>query len=578
MPSLSPAAQALAPWLARPFLPTLIAALLGASALWPAGSGAVAAPSPQALAAQAAQVDISPVPPVYRPSTLPAGWHHGVFMEIFVRAFADSNGDGVGDLKGLTAKLDDLKDLGISGIWLMPITANADGDHGYATTDFRAIAPEYGTLQDFDELLRQAHARGIGVVMDYVINHAAAQHPLFQAAVADPKSPWRDWFVFADTEPQGWDIWGKNPWYLSSAQHWNSKLEPKDLPKAPPGARDFYFGTFGPHMPDFNMRHPRVLQYHEDSLRFWLNRGLDGFRLDAVPHLIERDAVNWNDQPESRQLTKRLQDLITAYDKRWVVCEATAEPNDWGHPQVCGSAFAFGYVHHFVKAAQGDTASIQELARYWREAPPERFGMSTMISNHDIFAGERLWDQVKGDEARYKLAAASYLLQPGTPFIYFGEEIGQAGVPGLPGDLPLRSPRSWTPDAKTAGFTTGQPFRPLAPNVARYNVQSQSADPQSIRSFYKALIALRRAHPSIAQGRFEHSAVQGQALVFQRSHAADRTLVLINYGTQPQAVDVPGLPAGARLQPLFQAQLSQAQGGRVTVPSQGVQVWQVVSP
>ncbi|MFD2454079.1 alpha-amylase family glycosyl hydrolase [Ideonella paludis] len=333
MPSLSRAAQALAPLLARPLWPTLMAGLLCTSMVWPAGSAAVAAPTANALAAQATTVDISPVAPVYRPSTLPTGWHHGVFMEIFVRAFADSNGDGIGDLKGLTAKLDDLKDLGVSGIWLMPITANADGDHGYATTDFRAIAPEYGTLADFDELLRQAHARGIGVVMDYVINHAAAQHPLFQAAVADPKSPWRDWFVFADTEPQGWDIWGKNPWYLSSAQHWNSKLEPKDLPKAPPGARDFYFGTFGPHMPDFNMRNPRVVKYHEDSLRFWLNRGLDGFRLDAVPHLIERDAVNWNDQPESRQLTKRLQDLITAYDKRWVVCEATAEPNDWGHPR-----------------------------------------------------------------------------------------------------------------------------------------------------------------------------------------------------------------------------------------------------
>ncbi|MDZ7814040.1 MAG: alpha-amylase family glycosyl hydrolase [Ideonella sp.] len=202
MPSLLHAAQALAPLLTRPLLPPLMAALLGAGVLGPVGSAALAAPTPQALAAQAAQVDISPVPPVHRASSLPAGWQNGVFMEIFVRAFADSNGDGVGDLQGLTAKLDDLKDLGISGIWLMPITANADGDHGYATTDFRAVAPEYGTLQDFDELLRQAHARGMGVVMDYVINHAAAQHPLFQAAVADPASPWRDWFVFADTKPR----------------------------------------------------------------------------------------------------------------------------------------------------------------------------------------------------------------------------------------------------------------------------------------------------------------------------------------------------------------------------------------
>ncbi|OYT87256.1 MAG: alpha-amylase [Burkholderiales bacterium PBB6] len=508
-------------------------------------------------------------------SPLKAGWEKGAFMEIFVRAFADGDGDGVGDLKGLTQRLDELKDLGVTGLWLMPITRNADGDHGYATSDYRSIAPEYGTLADFDELIKQAHARGIGVVMDYVVNHSAAQFPPFMDAAKNPASPWRKWFVFSDTEPKGWDIWGKNPWYLTAAEHWNSKLEPKDLPPAPAGSRDFYFGTFGPHMPDFNLRNPAVVAYHEDSLRFWLNRGLDGFRLDAVPHLIERDAVAWNDQPESRALTLRLAKLIRSYDKRWVVCEATAKPESWAAPNVCGSAFAFGYVENYVKAAKGDTAAVEKLASFWRTAPE---GMSTMVHNHDIFAGDRLWDQLQGDEARYKLVAATYLLQPGTPFIYFGEDIGLAGALGVTGDLPLRSPMSWTSDPRTAGFTTGTPFRPLAPNLARQNVASQKADPDSIRSFYKAMLSLRNGHPSIARGSFEHSFAKGNVLGFQRALGKERTLVVINYGAST-TVKVPGLSGKAQLVSLFpavgSAETASKATGSIDLPAQSVQVWRV---
>lgn len=559
-------------------LSSIAALLVGGWLLAPALAQST---GPAEAAAQA--VDIRPVPALHRSSPLPEGWEHGAFMEIFVRAYQDSDGDGVGDLRGLTQRLDYLQSLGVRGLWLMPITPSADGDHGYATTDYRAIEPAYGNLADFDELIRQAHARGIGVVMDYVINHSAAQHPLFMAAVSQPQSPWRDWYVFSQAEPQGWDIWGKNPWYLSSARHWLSRLEPKDLPPAPPGSQDFYFGTFGPHMPDFNLRNPAVVAYHQDSLRFWLNRGLDGFRLDAVPHMVENSAEQWNDQPESRALTRQLQALVKSYDKRWTVCEATAEPRQWAAPEVCGSAFAFGYTQHFVKAALGGpeaAESVKALAEYWRNAPA---GMSTMISNHDIFAGERLWDQVQGDETRYKLAAASYLLQPGTPFIYFGEEVGQAGAvgPGLLGDLPIRSPMSWTAEEHGAGFTTGQPFRPLAPNRLRQNAQTQAGDPRSILSFYKTLLALRNQHPSIARGSFEHSFAQGSVLGFQRAWGDERTLVLINYGsTDSTAVALPGLSPGARLEPLLQfpGAVPAAPVGAapaLTLPPQSVQVFRV---
>jgi alpha-amylase len=297
-------------------------------------------------------------------------------------------------------------------------------------------------------------------------------------------------------------------------------------------------------MPDFNLRNPAVVAYHLDSLRFWLNRGLDGFRLDAVPHMIENGANAWNDQPESRALSKQLQDLIRSYAHRMVVCEATAEPQIYGDPAVCGGAFAFGYVHHIVRAARGEPDAPQKVADYFKTALPT---MATFVSNHDIFAGQRLWDQVDGNVAQYKLAAATYLLQPGTPFIYYGEEIGQGGVTSLKHDPSIRSPMSWTADAATGGFTSGQPFRPIAPNVMTHNVQAQRADPQSIFHFYKTLLALRHSRPSLMTGSFEHSSAQGQVVAWQRREGEERTWVVLNYGGLTAPVALAGLPAGARL-------------------------------
>ena len=484
-------------------------------------------------AAQAAAADLAPVAVEASPSKLAAGWAHGAFMQVFVRGYQDSDGDGIGDLRGLISRLDYLKDLGIKGIWLMPITASADRDHGYATTDFRALEPQYGTLADFDELMKQAHARGIGVIIDYVINHSALAHPLFQQALADPASAYRDWFVWQDpavTDLSGWEIWGKNPWTST-----------------PTGS---YFATFGPHMPDFNMRNPAVIEYHESSMRFWLNRGLDGFRLDAVPHLIENDAKAWNDQPESRRLTKRFQDLTKRYPRRYTVCEATASPTAYADPAVCGSAFAFGLQYAIVKAARGDTTAIQEVADYFKTAP---LTMATMLSNHDIFAGERVWDQFKGDTAAYKLAAATYLLLPGTPYIYYGEEIGMAGVANvsgvsgvsgqesLTGDQPLRAPMSWTADI--SGFTAGQPYRPLAPNAVSQNVALQQRDPASILNFYKAMLKLRNSNAALSLGSYEAAAVDGKVLSFQRRLGRERSLVVINFGISRASTRITVLPA-----------------------------------
>ncbi|MDO8286777.1 MAG: alpha-amylase family glycosyl hydrolase [Rhodoferax sp.] len=509
-----------------------------------------------ASAVSSTRIDIHTVPEVRQPSSLPANWQRGAFMEVFVRAYQDSNGDGVGDLKGLTQRLDYLKDLGIKGIWLMPITTSADGDHGYATTDFRAIDPAYGTLDDFDELLRQAHARGMGVVMDYVINHSARQHAMFASALQGPTSPFYDWFVWEKEQPKGWDIWGKNPWTVT-----------------PHGS---YFGTFGPHMPDFNFKNPAVLAYHQSSLRFWLNRGLDGYRLDAVPHLVENNAKDWNDQPESRALTGELTKLITAYPQRHVVCEATANPQLYAMPHICGSAFAFGLERNIVNAAKGDKKAIRAVADYFTTAPQT---MATFVANHDMFAGARLWDQLRGNVVRYKLAAASYLLQSGTPFIYYGEEIGMAGVQGLEGDAPLRAPMSWTADQQGAGFTSGgKPFRPIAPNAARYNVAAHLADPQSLLSFYKSMLTLRNTLPSLASGSYDAPQVQGRVMAYRRTLGTETTLVVINYGTQPGRIALKTLPPRAVLAPAYpvaaKTTVANARGAAgLVVPAQSVRVY-----
>jgi glycosidase len=509
-------------------------------ALCAAFTGPALAQVPAAALSPVPAAALSPVPERLVPSALPEGWHHGAFMEIFVRSWKDSDGDGIGDLRGLTQSLDMLQQLGIRGLWLMPVTRSADGDHGYATTDYRDIEPAYGTLADFDELLRQAHARGIGIITDYVVNHSADRHPFFVQALRDPKSPFRAWYEWREIKPAGWDIWGKDPWFTTSVGS--------------------YLGTFGADMPDFNLRHAPAVAYHRDSLRFWLNRGLDGFRLDAVPHLIENSARDWNDQPESRRLTAELVRGVHRYPGRYVVCEATAEPRDYAQPQLCGGAFAFGLEKDLAPAARGDAEAIARVAEFYRTAPHT---LASFVSNHDQFAGRRLWDQVEGDERAYRLAAATYLLLPGTPFIYYGEEIGMAGASGLTGDPAIRGPYSWTGEPLHAGFSAGRPYRALAANQATHHLQAQLRDPASLWHFYKNLLQLRNNRVSIARGSYEWPQAEGQRMAYQRRHGREHTLVTFNYGREAGPLVLHGVQPGQRLRLLMPAR---AVAGNLEVP------------
>lgn len=461
-------------------------------------------------------------------SALSDNWRNGPFMEIYVRGYQDSNGDGVGDIRGLIQRLDYLQDLGIKGLWLMPITQSEDKDHGYAVKDYRDIEAQYGTLADFDELVKQAHARGIGLILDYVMNHSANTHPAFINSADTSNNAYRAWYVWKDIAPGGWNIFGNNPWY-------NTKN----------GA---YFAAFYSGMPDFNLLNPAVLEFHQNNLRFWLNRGADGFRFDAVGNLIENNAGAWESQPESIAVMGKVRENIAQYDKRYIVCEAPGNPLAFAANNSCGNAFAFKHNYDIVNAAKGQTSAIQAVADYFNSAP---LTMSTMISNHDEFAGARLWDQLNGNIAQYKLAAATYLLQPGTPFIYYGEEIGLAGATNLTGDHKLRTPMSWNSNSNNAGFTTGTPFRALSGNVSGQNVEAQRQDPNSLLQFYKDLISLRKQRNSLNSGNYSNAMVENGILSFQRQSGNEKSVIIINYGNNASLGLIRNLPANARLSSVY---------------------------
>ena len=457
-------------------------------------------------------------------SALPPHWHRGTFMQIFVRAWRDGNGDGIGDLRGLIEGLPYLQELGVSGIWLMPIHPSQDGDHGYAVTDYRAIHPDYGTLQDFDELLREAHARGIGVILDYVINHSAAAHPLFELSRSGPDSPTRDWYLWREPHPAGWRIYDNDPWRRDG--------------------EGSYFAAFSRHMPDFNWLHPDVAAWHHDNLRFWLNRGVDGFRFDAVGHLVENGPDDWDCQPQNYPIMAAIRALLDGYERRFMVCEAPGDPT--GFTRMAGSAFAFDLPADLLGLAGGQVQAVERVARYFERAP---HAMSVFLSNHDSFAGARVHDQLRGRAAAMRLAAAACLLLPGTPFVYYGEEIGLAGHRTLPGDYALRTPMSWTDCPHGAGFTEARPFRALSPNSVTHNVAAQREAPGSLLAFYRALIGLRRTRESLLRGDYRLLALQGAAFAFSRRLGAQCTVVALNAGARQTGLDL-GLPEDAWLEPL----------------------------
>ena len=533
-------------------------------------NGIVGTPHASLVAAQAAladlgnassSLDLSPVAQAASDSGLPADWtESAAFIEIYVRGYQDSDGDGVGDLQGLISRLDYLQALGIRGIWLMPVFESADDDHGYAVSDYRAIESDYGTMADFETLLTEAHVRGMAVIVDYVVNHAASTNPLFLDATTGSSNDKYDWFVWEAVQPSGWNTFAGDPW-RNNGNGW-------------------YYGVFSPLMPDFNLENPDVIDFHKDNLRFWLNKGVDGFRFDAVGVLFEHGPSAWNNQPENHVLLKEVQDLVDAYGKRFMVCEAPDDPQAFAATSSCGRAFAFGTQGAILSSAR-NFATDGGVTNRLAASDVDRLPL--FLSNHDSFAGDRVWNQLNADSEQYKLAAATYVLASRNPFTYYGEEVGMANASGLTGDHALRTPMSWTPDTVTAGFTTATPFRALSANVATHNVMGEDGDSNSLLEYYRSLYALRAAHPVIGAGTIELLSNSGDpVLLLRRADAGATAVTAINYsGSSQQLTAATGL-ANAPFDGVFGAtgQVVSNSSGRITidVPARGTVVYIGVPP
>ena len=503
---------------------------------------------------QADALDTSAVTVASTASALPANWNsRGQFMEIFVRSYKDSDGDGKGDLKGVTASLDYLKSLGVTGLWLMPVYKSQDHDHGYAVTDYRAIEPDYGSLADFDDLVTQAHARGIGIVLDYVMNHSAAQNPLFLDAVSDTTNARRNWYVFNASDPGWGGFGGAASWHISES--------------------GYYYGLFADIMPDWNLKNSDVVAYHMNNLRFWLNRGVDGFRFDAAETLIENGSSAWYNQPQNHALLLQAQTVITGYHNRYMVCEAADHPSDYAATTSCGHAFAFFHGGDIKTTATAGTLNAG-LVSYL--TAPDRTRLPLFISNHDSFAGNRPYPDLSGHaEGDYRIAAAIEILGSDTPFALYGEEIGMANNAEA-GDGGVRTPMSWTGAAPAAGFSTVAPYRGLSTNYTTHNVAAEDGVSGSLHDWYKSLYAVRTARPVLQSGDLTLLSPAGAShLVFLRKMGGQTAVVLINLATAAQSLTVDtGVNAATfgGIYPTVGGSYTSTASGKVTVnvPAQGI--------
>jgi glycosidase len=411
-------------------------------------------------------------------------WNDKVFYEIFVRSFFDSDADGIGDFNGITQKLDYLNDgdpntdtdLGITGIWLMPINLSPSY-HGYDVSDYFEVNPEYGTMEDFQNLLQEARQRDISVIVDLVLNHTSTDHPWFQNASTDPESPYRDYYIFADS-PGGYKSpWGSDVWHSADT--------------------GFYYGIFWAGMPDLNYTSPVVVEEMQEVVRYWLEDiGVDGFRLDAIKHIVEDGEIQEN-TPATHVFWEGFYDHYTSINPdAFTIGEAwtsTGEVVKYIGDEV-SIAFEFDTAGAMVEAARsGHNSQIRKAHDLVLNSyPPHQYG--TFLTNHDQ---PRVMNTFLGDFGKAKTAASLLLTGPGVPFIYYGEEVGQRG--GKP-DENIRTPMQWSSETN-AGFTEAEmPWRLPQRDYADFNVADQTDDPTSLLNHYRKLIKARTNYPALSSG------------------------------------------------------------------------------
>ena len=507
------------------------ATILAAAACGPAPSSpspSIVLPSPSADESQVA-VSSPPCLPAPGPAGSRPWWSDRIFYEVFVRSFQDSDGDGIGDLRGLTDRLDELNDgdpattddLGVTALWLMPVAASPSY-HGYDVTDYRAVEPDYGTADDFRAFVGAAHERGIDVIVDLVLNHTSREHPWFQDAIA-PGTAHDDWYLWEDERPAVARSDGARVWHEAGGR--------------------FYYGYFWEGMPDLNLENPEVGAELDAVARFWLDEmGVDGFRLDAAKHLIE-DGRELENVPATFAWLEGFRGRLKADHPDALVLgevfDASSMSSRYVRDGSLDLTFDFGLASATITSLNSrDAGSIAAAHEEVAEAyPPD--GLATFLTNHDQ---NRVAAQLSGDGAALKLAATLLLTGPGVPFIYYGEEIGMTGRKP---DERIRTPMRWDGSSPAGGFSTAEPWQALSDDPAGTDVASQAADEASLLTTYRALTRLRAAEPALLTGDLVPvDSADRHVVAYLRSAPGEAALVLANLGAEPVSSPALNLDAG----------------------------------
>ena len=501
-----------------------------------------------------------------------------IFYEVHVRAFCDGDADGRGDLRGLISKLDYLKDLGVDCIWLLPIYPSPLKDDGYDISDYYNIAPAYGTVDDFRTLLDQAHARGLHVIMDLVLNHTSDQHPWFQAARADRNSPYRDYYVWSDTDQK---YSGARIIFLDTEKSnwtWDET------------AGQFFWHRFYACQPDLNYDNPAVRAEMINVMRFWLKMGIDGFRADAVPYLFEREDTNCENLPETHAYLKEIRRTIEAeFPGAILLAEANQWPEDTRAYFGDGDEFNMGFHFPVMPRIYMALRKADRTPLVWilgRTPPiPDNCQWCTFLRNHDeltlemVTEEERQWmwqeyapeprmrlnlgirrrlaPLLDNDRRKIELANSLLFTLPGSSILYYGDEIGMGDNIWLPDRNGVRTPMQWT-SAVNAGFSTAAPkslYLPLIDNSVfgpgHVNVADERAHPDSLLNTLRHMIAVRKQHVAFGRGSFAWVECESLAVAaYVRQYGDDRVLVVNNLSSVNQAVTLK-LPLAGQPQDLL---------------------------
>ncbi len=446
--------------------------------------------------------------------TGPDWYRHAVFYEVFVRSFQDSDGDGIGDIPGLTSRLDELKSLGVDALWLMPIMPTPFVDSGYDVADYEDISPDYGTLSDFDTLLSEAHARGMRVIIDLVLNHTSDQHPWFVESRKDKTNPKADWYVWSDTDgdpnigcgPAN-PTFGTDPWTFV------------------PERNQYYFHRFYAGQPDLNYKNPEVIDATLNVARFWLDRGVDGFRCDVIALLVE-SATGCDMEPETVDYIKKLRAVLDEYPDRAMVAESsdfdTSAAYFGNGSDMFHMAFNFSYGYFWGVLFGGTSADpIRDRFQQVQSSYPPGAQDGLVIGSHDV---PRAYDAGNGIDSRWRRAAFIQMTMPGTPYIYYGEEL--ALRPGKDTVVDMRdrqrSPMLWD-DSAGYGFTTGTPWLSFGADAQSTNLAVEQADPESNYGFYLSLLGLRRGREAFGTGSLEMLSSDNPSLLAYARASSDET-------------------------------------------------------